>query len=150
MRLLTPETPVHDPFLAAVRRRHPDVDLVLLPPPAPPPPSSGELDDADTHALRADLAERARRAWPADDEPTTTLRYGSVEAAVRAVARLAARPADPHAFLASLRANLAADGSAGARVTHAGTSGLVVLTLSSPDVLVGVQRARALVRAGDR
>ena len=33
MRLLPPETPVTDPFLAAFRRRHPDVDLVLLPPP---------------------------------------------------------------------------------------------------------------------
>lgn len=165
MRLLPPDTPVTDPFFAAVRRRHPDVDLVLLPAPDTPPDGStdgstddptgdraGDLTDAAAQALRVDLAERAVRLWPGAcaSEPTTTLRYGSVEDAVRAVARLSGRPDDPAALVASLRTNAATTAGAVVRVSHARTSGLVVLTVTSPDVVVGVRRARALVRAGDR
>jgi len=38
MELRPPTEPIDDPFFAAVRRRHPDVDVVLLPPPDPPTP----------------------------------------------------------------------------------------------------------------
>ncbi len=33
MELRPPTEPIDDPFFAALRRRHPDVDVVLLPPP---------------------------------------------------------------------------------------------------------------------
>lgn len=167
MRLLPPDVPVTAPLFAEVRRRQPDVDLVLLPPlerdPGPPP---RELTDEDAVALRARLADEAVRLWPtAGAAPTTRLRYGSVEAAVRAEARLAGRPDDTESVVASLRARLAdsapdpapdpAPDAGGAdrvtgRVTCARTSGLVVLTLTSPEVVVGRPRARAVVRAGDR
>lgn len=155
MRLLPPDSPVTDPFFAAVRRQHPDVDLVLLPPPArvpDQPPAVVALTDAEAAALRVELAGQAVRLWPVESDrpPGTDLRYGSDEAAVRAEARLSGRPDDPVAFVATLRDNISASMGASARVTHAPTSGLVVLTLTSPDVVVGVQRARALVRAGDR
>ncbi len=181
MRLEQPGTPVHDPFFTAVRRRHPEVDLVLLPPEHPPsgaPPV--DLSDADALDLRVRLAAQARRLWRAsatppdagsvrqEPEPDTDLRYGAEQSVVRAVARMAGRRADGAELMVALRATLE---RAGWRVTHrpgrveqvtatwagldaqatyAAASGVVVLTLSSADQRVGVERARDLVRAGGR
>lgn len=61
-----------DPFWSVVRRRHPDLDIVLLPPEVdpPPPPPEAPLVDADDEAARADVL--ADQWWRAvvDDEPT--------------------------------------------------------------------------------
>ncbi|MDQ4054252.1 MAG: hypothetical protein M3237_16320 [Actinomycetota bacterium] len=45
MELRPPTEPTNDPFFAAVRHRHPEVDIVLLPPPEPPAPAqaAGEV-----------------------------------------------------------------------------------------------------------
>lgn len=151
MRLLPPGTPVRHPLLAAVRRRHPDVDLVLLRPPPRPERPPVPLTRAGAAGLRADLAAHAVRLWPGTAVPTTYLRYGAGEDTVRAVARVSARPADPVALEAALRRDVPSVPAPGtsARITRAATTGLVVLTLTS-DVVVGADRARSLVRAGDR
>lgn len=52
-----------DPFWSVVRRRHPDVDVVLLPPEEPPVPTppGTPTDDPEDVAAREDAA--VRRAW---------------------------------------------------------------------------------------
>ena len=55
MELRPPGTPIDDPFFAAVRRRHPDVDLVVLPPDAPEEEPAATVDDA--------TVERAAEPW---------------------------------------------------------------------------------------
>ena len=49
--------PVGDPFFARVRRRHPDVDLVLLPPEPPEAGRPARPEPGAEQALAADRAE---------------------------------------------------------------------------------------------
>lgn len=60
--------PFLDPFLTAVRRRHPDADLVVVPPEPgrPPRPVAGDEELADASQQVGDLADRL---WAALDEP---------------------------------------------------------------------------------
>jgi hypothetical protein len=58
-----------DPFFRVVRRRHPDIDIVLLPPepPTEPPadPSDAVLDPADLAAVPALFDDELARLWDA-------------------------------------------------------------------------------------
>ncbi len=91
-----PSGPVDDPFFDEVRRRHPDVDIVLL------PPGDGEQDAADAPVADDDavasarilVATAARQLWDAaapgsDLEPDERLGYGAHEGWVRSAARVA-------------------------------------------------------------
>jgi hypothetical protein len=155
------------PFFAAVRRRHPDVDLVLLPPDQP----DAEHDEpvsADQLANAFDLTTgTATKAWAesvGDGQlPDTRFAFGSDEATVAARARVSARIASSP--LVPLAAALTADGwEVGQRAgdvvsqlfahratmqlvaSYAVASGTFVLTASSTPLRVGIDRARELVR----
>ena len=87
---LRPATgPVGDPFFARVRRRHPDLDLVLLPPEAPDAGTPAVADPGAEEALaddRASVEEEARRLGI--DEPAVIARGtrpGTVRVRVREV-----------------------------------------------------------------
>jgi hypothetical protein len=177
MRLRSSSTQVGDPFFDAVRRRHPDVDLVLLPPEQPSlPEADGGIDpDAALTRLR-EVAERL--LTPVTGlPPDVAFRFGADEGRVRATARSVARTdaADGDAAgdaagdedpLAVLEAALLAGGWAVRRTpgvvarldaalddldltaTHAAAAGALVLTLRAEDLVVGVDRARLLVTGG--
>lgn len=114
MTAATPERP--DPFWGAVRRRHPDVDIVLLPDEGPVPASSGlppaELDDDVVGRLDAGPL-LLWRALVGADVPTPDSRWTGADTrdAVRRELTLAADGFDPveatalvHDAAASLRA----------------------------------------------
>lgn len=128
MQLRPSTAPVDDPFFAPVRRRHPDVDVVVLPVPPPPEgvpsdPADGTdgTDTTDPTALLARVEAVARGWWgllaqryPVSDEvgaePRAGFRFGPEEHQVRATARVTTRLADGEAALADLRDALAGDG----------------------------------------
>lgn len=173
MELTTATTPIPDPFFAAVRRRHPDVDVVLLPPPAPQVDIDPVPDD-EVAATLAGVATEARLLWSAvaadaTEQPDARLEFGADPSSVRAVARLATRRDDGLVILDRIRDELASRGwevrrpaggavdrltgaLAGLQVTasYAERSGALLLTLSSASLPVGVDRARALTRGAGR
>ena len=113
MEFRPPTEPVEDPFFAAVRRRHRDVDLVLLPPePAPGLPDGPVLDAAEVRAVAARVTEVAAELTEGlvDDaaEIESRFRFGPVPETVEAVARAATRSAEGYAALLTLRARLEA------------------------------------------
>jgi hypothetical protein len=154
------------PFFAAVRRRHPDVDLVLL----PPERSEGERAEPATEQQLANAFDlttgTATRAWAeavGDGRlPESRFAFGPDEDTVTARARVAARlDGSP---LVPLTAALAQAGwDVGQRpgdvsqlfahratmqlvASYAAASGTFVLTVSSTPLQVGIERARELVR----
>ena len=154
------------PFFAAVRRRHPDVDIVLLPP-EQPETSDAEQATEDRLANAFDLATgTATKAWAESvgdgQVPDTRFAFGPDEATVAARARVSARLGSSP--LVPLAAALTADGweigqrpgEVGQLFAHRATmqlvasyaagSGSFVLTASSTPLTVGVDRARELVR----
>ncbi|KRB76957.1 hypothetical protein ASE01_09310 [Nocardioides sp. Root190] len=67
LRKVNPSVVDDDPFWSVVRRRHPDVDLVLLPPGSDEPDEPGQPDEPpvdSSDAVRA-VVELAREAWAA-------------------------------------------------------------------------------------
>lgn len=75
----TPTDPAaSDPFWAPVRRRHPDVDIVLLPtthpaleqPEEPAPEATEPVDPAEVEELAEDLVAALWRAAVGDTDPT--------------------------------------------------------------------------------
>jgi hypothetical protein len=154
------------PFFAAVRRRHPDVDIVLLPP-EQPEADPAEPAAADQLANAFDLTTgTATRAWAeavGDGQlPESRFAFGPDPATVTARARASARlDGSP---LVPLAAALAQGGwEVGQRsgnvsqlfahratmqvvASYAAASGTFVLTVSSTPLVVGVDRARELVR----
>jgi hypothetical protein len=151
-------------FWAAVRRRHPDVDLVLLA--GEPPPPTGEASEADLEAAVERVAAYASGAWAvatdAGDALTPTLRFGpredTVVARVRVSGRCAASPI-PTLASALVEAGWTATSPPGAVellvARRAGVelkasfapAGVLSLTVVSAPLLVGVDRARELVRS---
>lgn len=97
MRLLrTDETPP-DPLFAALRRRHPDVDVVLLPPEEPAPSHRAtEGDDAEVRVRLAAVAVARERVLAALTPLVPGLAsvaevvpaFGGTEAQVRGLVRL--------------------------------------------------------------
>jgi hypothetical protein len=162
-----PDAPI-DPFWEAVRRRHPDADLVLLPPEDATEPAD-PVDDATVGLVTGLVAEAAGALWRAvapDSAvvPQVRLRFGDRETDVRAVAHVVERTPDGYARLVRLRHELERGGWSVQRPPHglerlvaelyggrchasyAEGSGTLVLELSSAALPVGVRRARELVR----
>lgn len=157
MTLHPTDRPVADPFLAAVRRRHPDVDLVLLPPEPPPP----EADPAALDEVRTDLETVRARAEQLGAAGEERIELGTVAGAVRASARSVTRTDDTSVVdgLAAAAAGHGWDlrrhrgavdllvGSLGQlrlRASHATSTGVLVVEVSGPDRPVGAERAREL------
>jgi len=168
MELRPPGTPIDDPFFDAVRRRHPDVDLVALPPDATTEPAD-PVDDATVARVAELVAEAAADLWSAVapgsvTAPTTQVRFADRESDVRAVARVVESTRDGYALLVRLRHELEQRGWLvdrppgglerlvaelhGGRLlaSYAEGSGALLLDLSSAALPVGVDRARELVR----
>jgi hypothetical protein len=173
MELRPSTTPIDDPFFATLRRRHPDVDVVLLPPTGPPgadPESAGE-DDVAAALIR--VATQTRQLWlavapGADDQPDARYGFGADPASVRAVARVVARRDDGLDVLVRLRHELGSHGwelrrPRGAGVerltgvlddldltaSYAEQSGTLILAVSSESMHVGADRARELTFPAD-
>lgn len=172
MELRLPGSPVPDPFFAAIRRRHPDVDLVALPREEPAAPLE-PVDEPTLDRVSELVAEAAAALWSAvapgsGQVPETRLQYAGREADVRAVARVVEKRTDGYALLLRLRHELEQRGWSVQRPPgrqdralerlvaeqHGGTlvasyaepSGAVLLELASAPLPVGVERARELVR----
>jgi hypothetical protein len=152
-------------LFAAVRRRHPDVDIVLLPPPDDP----AEADPASDADLAAALDLTTRIAAPTwalagglTELPDPRFAFGSepgcVLVRVRASAHLDDSPLD------RIGALLAGDGWTVGHLpgtvdrivarhpdgevvaSYAAETGTFVLTVASAPMTVGADRARGLVR----
>jgi len=167
MEQYPPDEPVRDPFLAAVRRRHPDVDLVALPPESATP-SDGRVDDAAVHATVDRLQRQATELWShvADetDGPTVGLTYGPLPGTVVARSRHAADVPDRPGILDELHDALEGEGwefrrpwgaverligrldGVELRATYAAETGALLVVLTSASLEVGPDRARELVR----
>jgi hypothetical protein len=168
MELRGPDSPIGDPFFAAIRRRHPDVDLVVLPPEEPAEDPAAAVDDATVRRAVELVAGAAAQLWAAvaplsEQLPETRVRYADRESDVRAVARVVERRSDGYAVLVRLRHELEERGWSvqrsrgglerivgeldGGRLqaSYAEESGAVVVELSSAPLPVGVERARELV-----
>ncbi len=167
-----PESPgaVDDPFFREVRRRHPDVDIVLL------PPSDGErtaadapvVDDAAVAAARTRVAETAQWLWsvaaPGSDEaPRERLGFAAHEGWLRSGARVAEHRDDGSAALQRLDDALRDRGADVRRepgalprlhavlgdltvTASAAATGAVLLAVESAPLHVGEHRAPELVR----
>ncbi len=114
MELHPHTTPIRDPFFAALRRRRPDVDIVLLPPerltPQPDP-----VDDTQVAATLERVTDRMTHLWQivagADgDRPRIRLGYGPDVGTVVASARGTAGVDDGFGRLVRLRHELESGG----------------------------------------
>jgi len=165
MELQSRDAPL-PPFFAAVRRRHPDVDIVLL----APEPAEDDHPEAVTEGQLANAFDlttgTATKAWAeavGDGQvPETRYACGPDETTVTARARVAARL--DRSVLGPLAAALKQDGWDVARrpgdvsrlaarratmqllASYAAASGAFVLTVTSAPLPVGVERARELAR----
>ena len=103
-----PDRPVGDPFFAAVRRRHPDVDIVLLPPePRPAGPALGEDEVGGAADRVAAVAADLTDGLPSPEAVLERrMRYGPAPATVEATARRGGRSPEGYAALLALRARL--------------------------------------------
>ncbi len=176
MELRPLSDPVGDPFFDALRRRHPDVDVVLLPPSAPPV-ASDPVPEPVVTATAQRVEAVARDLWSAVapdsvDQVQSRWTYGTGPEAVRATTRLRARRDDGFHVLVALRHELEADGWAVTRpegpverlighlddltatASYVEGSGTLLVEVASESVPVGQGRARELTRipagAGER
>lgn len=168
---LQPDTEqVADPFFAAVRRRHPDVDLVVLPPVPPRPAEADPVPDDVVASTLVRTATAAEQLWAtivpeSTERPGARLAYGSRPDSIRAVARIVTHRDDGFEVLVSLRHQLEAHGweirrppgeveritgvleGLDVAASYAEEAGVLIFTLSSESQQVGNARARALVRS---
>ncbi len=97
-----------DPFFGEVRRRHPDVDIVLLPPEPPDGPAPTPVDPTALTGVAAEHDAEARALWSrvagGIDLPTGTTRWapGSLTGTVARESLLAAEGVDPVTAAAAL------------------------------------------------
>jgi hypothetical protein len=158
---------IADPFLSAVRRRHPDADLVVLPPGRPPDPPPPLADHEALAAAALRVGERADALWPVLDEPVPAdvrWAHGPGADAVVALSRLV-RTAHDRQALAEVSTALADAGevrrpsgvverlvveSPGTTtaVSWAPTTGVLVVEVRSAAVVVGAALVRDLTREG--
>lgn len=160
--------PLPDPLLEAVRRRHRDVDVVLLPLEGPPRPCAPVAADVVGASLIR-VATAARHLWSAVMPQATTapevrFTYGTEESEVRAVARVTTRSDDGRPALAALRHELERDGwdvahpgdglerlhawleDLAVSASYAEAAGALLLEVRGGSLPVGRSRARDLVR----
>lgn len=161
-----------EPFFRELRRRHPEVDLVLLPPEPPPGVAEPGAEDAAAEQLIR-VATEARQLWRAitpdgSDGPDARFRFGADAASVRPVATLTTRRDDGYEVLVRLRHELETAGwevhrpegtierlhgalsGLEASASYAEALGVLVFTVSGASVTVGQRRARELTAAGRR
>ena len=167
--------PIGDPFLDTVHRRHPDVDIVVLP---DAPPDAGAAVpvlpvDADAARVeRADAGSRLTALWlalhedPDDADPSRVSARlapgpaaGTVVATAQATTKLDAATPDGRRMMSRLAAALdgverregpverlvAATDGASVRATYAESTGVLVVVLTGPVLGVGTAAAHALV-----
>ena len=166
MEIRPPDAPL-DAFFTPVRRRHPDVDIVVLPPPEPA--SSGDpVDGAQVDAALDRVHDTASRVSEAalghTTVPAATWAFGQDEGTVVASVRAGTTTDHGFSLLAELRELLERDGwrirrppgeverLVGARgdvrvqASYAETTGALLLEVRSDPIQVGRSRARVLVR----
>ena len=157
-------------FFRELRRRHPEIDLVLVPPPRPP--AAAEIDADETAAgelIR--VATQARQLWSAiapgaTEEPEARYRFGGDSASVRPVSTLTTRRDDGYEVLVRLRHELESHGwdvqrpdgtverltgvldALDVSASYAEGLGVLVFSMSGPSVTVGAERARDLTASG--
>lgn len=166
MDLLPPTAPLDD-FFAPVRRRHPDVDLVVLPEERPSPPRPVADDDAVARTrdqVRTAAEQFAAVVAPeADSGMVARLAYGPAEGTVVARCRLAAqsdgRPLDvlrarlerggwrPRRIEGPIARLTGRRGDVHVRASYAAETGALVVEIVSDPLVVGHDRAKGLVRA---
>lgn len=162
-----PSPPAVPPLFLALRRRHLDVDLVLLPPESTGPPADHASPDEVDRAVREVAGEAERLLAPLlDTAITSLLEYAEDEAAVRPVATSVSRRPDGAAVLTELRSRLTEAGwdtgpalgrltglrarrvGLSVAATYAASTGTLSVRLAGPASTVGVDAARAWVRRG--
>jgi len=164
------DEPIRDPLFQELRRRHPDIDIVLLPPDRPAADAEADAEDNAAEALIL-VATQAGQLWSAiapdaSGRPEARFRFGNDSASVRPVATLTARRGDGYRVLVRLRHELESAGwhvhrpdTAVERLTgalaeldvsasYADALGVLVFTMNGPSVTVGRERARQLTAAG--
>ncbi len=174
MELKPLSDPLGDPFFDAVRRRHPDVDIVVLPPvPAATVPASTvpeePVGDDEVAATLIRVATLARQLWASaaresTEVPEARFAYGTGPAAVRGTARLATRHDDGFHVLVALRHELETHGWEVTRppgavermvghlddltvsASYAARTGALLFEVSSESLPVGAALARELTR----
>lgn len=173
MEIRPATAPIDDPFFAAVRRRHPDVDVVVLPP-EPTDEAPAEVPSEEVAAALTRVVAETARVWsvvePAAEAPEARLGFGDSPSSIRAVARSSSPRRDGFDALVRLRLELEREGwdlrrragvgverltgvHDGLRVSlsYAEGSELLLLTVSTEAMEVGVERARELTgRGGER
>ncbi|MCW2812945.1 MAG: hypothetical protein JWN84_400 [Nocardioides sp.] len=155
-------------LFAELHRRHPDVDLVLLPP-EPAPVEAPEAGPDEVAAVLTAVTTTAGRIWSAVAHDSTVApqvrwSYAADPGRVRAVARVVEPQPDGFHVLVALRHELEQHGWAVARppgaverltghldeltltASYAEQTGVLLVTVSSDPVVVGAGRATALVR----
>jgi len=170
--------PIGDPFFDVVRRRHPDVDIVLLPPEQPASaetPLGEPVDDAVVADAAARVTLVAAQLWAAvapesEEVPAPRLGYADRLGEVRATARVLSRLTDGYQVLVTLRHELEQGGWSVSRppgaverlvgrlddlrvqASYADEAGIFLLDVSTDPMTVGQDRSRALVQRsnGDR
>lgn len=169
MELQPLSDPLGDPFFDAVRRRHPDVDLVVLPPVPASPASLEPVGDDDVAASMVRVATLARQLWASAARESTAVpqgrfTYGAGPGTVRGTARLATRHDDGFHVLVALRHELETHGWEVTRppgavermvgrlddltvsASYAESTGAFLFEVSSESLPVGEARARELTR----
>ena len=155
-------------LFAELHRRHPDVDLVILPP-SPPPADVPQADDDVVAAAFSDVARATRQVWATvvpdgTAQPRTRWSYAADPGRVQPVGRVVERRADGFHLLVGLRHELEGNGWAVTRpagaverltgrlddltltASYAEATDVLLLTVSHEPLVVGPQRAVALVR----
>lgn len=150
-------------LFAGLRRRHPDVDVVLLP--DHPVPAPDPVDDDSVAAVVEGVRTAARAIAGSAAADHVRLGYGPEPGTVVARARTRDRRADGAEGMAALRARLEGDGWQVRRLegdvvrvvarrdglqlhaSFAPATGAFLVELSSGPLYVGDARARALVRS---
>jgi hypothetical protein len=166
MEIRPPAAPL-DAFFAPVRRRHPEVDIVVLPPAERPPPTEPAVDrEVDATLDRA--ADTAGRVWEAAlrsaATPAAGWGFGPDDGTVVATARAGVTTPDGFGALVELRGALERDGWRVRRLpgeverlsglrgdlrvqaSYAEGTGAFLLEVRSEPMYVGRARARELVR----
>lgn len=160
MELQPPTAPL-PPFWATVRRRHPDVDIVLLPAGEPMPPG---VDDVDEEAVLAAVERVSAAVEALGAEPPVAARigFGPDPGTVVPRVRLGSHREDGLATLDRLRHQLEEQGWAvrrpegsvvrlvgrrddlHVRASYVQQTGSFLLDVSTDPLLVGFVRAREL------